>query len=675
MHYSLGMMRWRIVWIVWVTLVAGTAGVCGALAKQEPARDERAYESPRATMRTFLESITAVRDDGRDELWPSVLACFDFAGAGIDPASYEAKRRAVQLLDVLDRIRAVKYEELPDRSALIAAGVQPDEADRDGTAEAGEQGEQGEQGEAGGVGAAWSFTYFPRPFTDDAQRVRELELGSQHITLARGDGFAGWRFSADTVEQLPSLHTQALHLGKLKVRSGDEVSVLQRYMPRSLVVREWLEVMYWQWLSLGVLILVGVVLDHLVRSLLRIVIARKIGQTQSKEHVEAIYTAARPLGMFAAGVLWLLALRVLALPLSAHQLLHAAAAVWTVLSGTWAAWRVTDLVGGVFMERAKKTATKLDDILIPLVRKAMKIFIVAIGIVYGADALNIPIGPMLASLGIGGLAFAFAAKDTIENFFGSVAVILDRPFEVGDWVVIGEYEGTVEELGFRSTRIRTFYNSQITVPNASLVRAAVDNYGRRKYRRWKTTLGVQYDTPPELLLAFTEGIRELVRTHPYTRKDYYQVWCNDYGSSSLDIMLYVFFEVPDWNTELRERERLFVDIVRLADQLDVSFAFPTTTVHLFNEEKPAKGERYQPEHQPPSKSADRRAFVKGIRAAQQLIANQSWRENKPGPHTYTQVGPTTLTGEDLDPADATENTQAVAESDTPDPAGKAADKP
>ena len=122
------------------------------------------------------------------------------------------------------------------------------------------------------------------------------------------------------------------------------------------------------------------------------------------------------------------------------------------------------------------------------------------------------------------------------------------------------------------------------MPNSNLVRAAVDNYGRRQYRRWKTYLGVQYDTPPDKLVAFTEGIRELVRSHPYTRKDYFQVYLNQFGPSSLDILLYIFHEVPDWSTELRERERMFLDIVRLADQLGVQFAFPTQTVHLYREE-------------------------------------------------------------------------------------------
>jgi MscS family membrane protein len=146
--------------------------------------------------------------------------------------------------------------------------------------------------------------------------------------------------------------------------------------------------------------------------------------------------------------------------------------------------------------------------------------------------------------------------------------------------VVGDVDGTVEEVGFRSTRIRTFYNSLITLPNANLISAHVDNYGARRYRRWKTHLGVAYDTPPEKVDAICEGIRELVRCHPYTRKDYFHVYLNQFGAHSLDILLYVFFETPDWATELRERHRLGVDILRLAKNLGVEIAFPTQTLFL-----------------------------------------------------------------------------------------------
>jgi len=113
--------------------------------------------------------------------------------------------------------------------------------------------------------------------------------------------------------------------------------------------------------------------------------------------------------------------------------------------------------------------------------------------------------------------------------------------------------------------------------------------GQRRYRRIKETLGVQYDATPEQIDAFCEGIRELIRRHPYTRKDYYHVYLNSFGDSALNVLLYCFVECPDWAIELREKHRLFNDIVRLAQRLGVSFAFPTQTVHLY-QGQPVPGE-------------------------------------------------------------------------------------
>jgi len=423
-------------------------------------------------------------------------------------------------------------------------------------------------------------------------------------------------------------------------------------MPEQLVKEEMLGLAYWQWLGLFAAIVVGLMIDLAFRMALRLAIGRFTARRQTEAKHETITRAVRPFGLFASAVFWvtitelnLLLLAPGGVPL---MVLNGAAQVFAVLAGAWAMWRLTDLIAEVMLAQAAKTDTKVDDVLVPMVRKAVKIFIIVFGVIYGAQALDIPVGPLVASVGIGSLAFGLAAKDTIENFFGSIAVLLDRPFQVGDWVVIDDTEGIVEEIGFRSTRVRTFYNSLVTVPNATLVRAVVDNYGARKYRRWKTQVGIQYDTPPARIVAFTEGIRELIRTHPYTRKDYFQVYLNDFADSSLNILLYVFHEVPDWSTELRERERLFIDIIRLADKVGVQFAFPTTTVHLYQEEH----RPYETRHETPQRMTDRRASVTGIRVAQELVKNQTWVSDKPGPVEFRE-GPTFVaidpeTGEPID---------------------------
>lgn len=255
------------------------------------------------------------------------------------------------------------------------------------------------------------------------------------------------------------------------------------------------------------------------------------------------------------------------------------------------AYRLVDILFILADRRAKRSKNKIDDILVPLFRKCAKVAVVVLGLLFVGDALGLDMKNLLAGLGIGGLAFAFAAKDTIANLFGSVMVILDRPFGVGDWVKIDrDLEGTVEEVGIRSTRIRTFYDSLISVPNGRLAHAHIDNFGQRKYRRLSTKIAIEYSTPPEKIEAFCEGIRQIIATHRWTRKNYFHVYLNELGSSSLDILLYVFWEVPGWSKELAERHRLLLDILRLGRELGVGFAFPTQTLHVFNEETSGDGE-------------------------------------------------------------------------------------
>ena len=569
------------------------------------------FDSPRSTMFTFLRAVNAVTDGDRDEI-RTATATLDLSRLGVAAGSDAARRLALDLWSALNRIREVQASELPDWTQLT-----PDQT---------------------------SFVYFPRPFHPDDEAILErIDVGDAVVAFTRAaDG--RWLFSAQTMAGISWL---AGVLSALPQQvTVDEAALeapawVRQAIPASLRGGGVLGLRHWQWLGLLTVIFAGLLVDFALRTILRPTARRISRRFHDALEGRILQDTVRTIGLFGAALVWMSLVRLLYLPDPVGVVAKAATGVFTVFTGTWMGWKLTDLLGEILLHRALQTESRFDDILVPLLRKTAKLFIVALGIVYGAQNLNINIVPLLTGLGIGGLAFAFAAKDTIENLFGSVAVVLDRPFEVGDWVVIGDLEGTVEELGFRSTRIRTFYDSQVTVPNSALVRAQVDNYGRRRFRRWKTTIGVQYDTPPEKLLAFTEGIRELVRQHPYTRKDYYQVWCNDFGDSSLNILLYVFHEVPDWSTELRERERLFVDIVRLADQLGVEFAFPTRTVHLYTEEH----KEAVPALDIPTGGTDREALAAGVRAAQEITARQSWQRDRPGPVRFDMDGSRRLSSE------------------------------
>ncbi len=616
---------WR--WFVVLALAVGALGWVPATAGQDALETQEETHSvdrssPRAVLRSFLDAMHTV-DEGNPAGWAQAVACLDLSEMAVQAESIEARELAVQLYGVINRIEYVDLE-----GDTVPGGLY--------------------------FGDGWMF--YPRAGAVYDAKLREELAGAYHIHLERAADGGGWWFDAETVAGVGEAYEKIKHLPSV---SGDVIAdaallgqaedvgqaegFIKRLMPESWKGAEILSLAVWQWVGLLVLTLFAVTFDLLTRFAMRFFAARVLRRVDAQADHESIVGTMRPLGFFMAGLSFALMLPWLELPALPQMVLMGAAKVFATMAGMLCAWRATDLVAQALASKAAKTTTKFDDVLIPLIRKTIKVFVVIFGLIYGAQALNIPIAPLLASLTVAGVGFSFAAKDTFENLFGSVTVLIDRPFDVGDWVVVGDTEGTVEEVGFRSTRIRTFYNSQVTIPNGNLVRAVVDNYGRRKYRRWKTSIGVQYDTTPEQLVAFSEGIREIVRTHPYTRKDYFQVRVHGFGDSAINVLLYIFHEVPDWSTELRERERLMLDIMRLADALGVQFAFPTQTVHLFKEED----RPYEKQHAVPQSMTERRAMVVGIRQAQELMAHQTWQKTKPGPVTYP-VGPTELSEEDAE---------------------------
>jgi MscS family membrane protein len=170
--------------------------------------------------------------------------------------------------------------------------------------------------------------------------------------------------------------------------------------------------------------------------------------------------------------------------------------------------------------------------------------------IYTTQQMGLPAYSVVTGLGVGGLAVALAGQKMLRDLFGAVVIMTARPYRIGDWVIIGDQEGTVESIGFRSTRIRTFYDSLLSIPNGVVVSKTIDNMGMRTYRRVYTRLSIRDDTAAERIEAFLEGVKRIIQANPTTRKDYFHVVLNDFGSAGLDIALYFFVKVPTWSEEV-----------------------------------------------------------------------------------------------------------------------------
>lgn len=246
----------------------------------------------------------------------------------------------------------------------------------------------------------------------------------------------------------------------------------------------------------------------------------------------------------------------------------------------WIVYSLTDYLFSGFRKIAQKTPSKLDDQFLPILERLMRLLILTLGFLIVLQSFGLDVMSLIAGLGLGGLALALAAKDSAANFFGSLMILLDQPFNIGDWVKVGETEGTVEEIGLRSTRIRTFYNSIVVVPNSTMAVSTLDNLGKREYRRFRHIVGLTYETPRKNIEEFIEALKNWAIDNPNIVSDRVEVSVNALNNSSVDILVYVFFSVNDWSEELVEREKLILEILRLSEAHKAPVAYPTQTLHL-----------------------------------------------------------------------------------------------
>jgi MscS family membrane protein len=196
------------------------------------------------------------------------------------------------------------------------------------------------------------------------------------------------------------------------------------------------------------------------------------------------------------------------------------------------------------------------------------------------DIFGFNVTALVAGLGIGGLAFALAAQKTIENLFGGVTLLADRPIVVGDFCRFGDKIGTVEEIGLRSTRIRTLDRTVVTVPNAQFSDLQLENFAKRDVIRLYAVLGVRYETTPDQLRFVLAELRSMLLAHPKVSPDPARVRFVGFGAYSLDLELFAYVYTADWNEFLTIREDIFLRIMDIVESAGSGFAFPSQTTYL-----------------------------------------------------------------------------------------------
>jgi len=421
---------------------------------------------------------------------------------------------------------------------------------------------------------------------NDPKRVTPLihyrhPLGSIVIEPVKGeeDEPDRWVFSAESLETAPILFNAiqdmplAEGLGETAsltsfFRTRERIrSVSPALLHRSFVLENW------QWIALFLTFVVALAVSWM---LARVVVAILKRFT----HREMAIGFEWPIRVFVAGGLLLFVAARLGIGQSGLSAAGQGIAVITIFGMIMLLYRLAGFVGGIFVERAKNTPGYVDEIVSSLATGIIKLLLVVLGIVMCADVVGLPYEGVITGLGVGGVAIAFASRDTVSNMLGGMLLMADRPFKRGDLIETDGQFAFIEDVGLRSTRLKTFDDSLMIIPNAQLSDKAIVNWGKRRRRKVAFDVGFTYDTPREKLDLFVERLKALYEEQPRADASQYYIGLKEFADSSINVEFWGYFNVYGYEAHVHARHVFIGDLIDLAKTLGLSFAFPTRTVHM-----------------------------------------------------------------------------------------------
>lgn len=248
----------------------------------------------------------------------------------------------------------------------------------------------------------------------------------------------------------------------------------------------------------------------------------------------------------------------------------------------WVLFRTVERFEYIVAKFSQKFGKELGKDIENFIVKTLKLLIIIIGFMTILQEWGINVSAFVASLGLVGMAFALAAKDTAANLFGSLVIFTDRPFRIGDWIQTPNVEGTVEEIGIRSTKVRTFAQALVSVPNADIANKAITNWSRMGKRRIKMRLGLTYDTNTAQMSKILEDLRSMLTSHEAVHKDTIMIHFDEFQDSSLSLFCYFFTTTTVWAEYLAAREDINLKMMKIVEDNGASFAFPSQSIYIEN---------------------------------------------------------------------------------------------
>ena len=324
----------------------------------------------------------------------------------------------------------------------------------------------------------------------------------------------------------------------------------------------------------------AIILGRIVVRVIRAVLHRAAGRTQFTWDDEIITVVATPLSVMLAIQAFRIAMPWLPLESHAAAVAVTAITIATTLCALWIGFRIVDILRSILQQRAWAIARPASRSLLVIGSRFAKVTVVMLGAIILLAQLGVSVASLIAGLGIGGLAVALAAQKTVENLFGTLSIGVDQPMREGDFVKIYDFVGTVEEIGLRSTRVRTLDRTLITIPNGELANQRIESFAVRDRIRLACVVGLLYETTVAQMRAVLADLERVLREHPKIWPDAVVVRFRELASSSLDIEVMAWFQTADWGEFQLIRQDILLQFMEVVERHGTGFAYPTQTLHV-----------------------------------------------------------------------------------------------
>ena len=351
-------------------------------------------------------------------------------------------------------------------------------------------------------------------------------------------------------------------------------------LPQQLFDIVFLRIQLWQWIGLLIVAVLAYLLSMVLVSIATRSLRGVVQRTETTFDDELLAGSRHPGRFLFTVVLFSAGSRLLLLSPSALETLHGLERGLLVAAACWVLFWVVNSYSRVLTARLIEENRKATLSLVVAGRRGLKMSLLVLALLTILHNLGFEVTSLLAGLGIGGVAIALASQKTLENLLGGVMVVADQPVRVGDFCRYGDKLGVVEDVGIRSTRIRSLDRTVVSVPNAEFSAMQIENFGVRDRIRLFTTIGLRYETSPDQLRWVLAEIRRLLLSHPMVSNDPARVRFVNYGAYSLDLEIFAYVLTADWNEFLAIREDFFLRVMDIVEKSGTGFAFPSQTAYL-----------------------------------------------------------------------------------------------